>query len=78
MSHITLPLGDILIYYIWVLTNEKIQLMTVGTNTYDLMTTKSYVLIPTLVHKGSQVTIVPLDFQIAILLAENKGKEGSR
>ena len=55
-----------------------IQLMTVGINTYDLMTTKSYVLIPTLVHKGSQVTSVPLDFQIAILLAENKGKEGSR
>ena len=52
--------------------------MTVGINTYDLMTTKSYVLISTLVHKGSQLTIVPLDFQIAILLAENKGKEEGR
>jgi len=72
------PLGDILIYSIWVLTDEKIQLMTVGINTYDLMTTKSYVLIPMLVHKGSQLTIVPLDFQIAILLAENKGKEEGR
>lgn len=78
MSHITVPLGDILIYSIWVLTDEKIQLMTVGINTYDLMTTKSYVLIPMLVHKGSQLTIVPLDFQIAILLAENKGKEEGR
>lgn len=73
-----MPLGDILIYSIWVLTDEKIQLMTVGINTYDLMTTKSYVLIPMLVHKGSQLTIVPLDFQIAILLAENKGKEEGR
>lgn len=73
-----MPLGDILIYSIWVLTDEKIQLMTVGINTYDLMTTKSYVLIPMLVHKGSQLTIVPLDFQIAILLAEKKGKEEGR